>query len=211
MQKGQAAQRQRNQRGEGSRLRDELIAAAMRILDRTPATVLSLRIVAKEAGVAAPSVYAHFTDAKHLVNEIVRECWRQLGEEMLRATDGALDQDGRAILERQLAAYVRNAMERPSRYQLLFALQPIDIDNPHDLPSLVQPAFRMVRDTLRSMEVTGGELAQDDSFSLALHIISLVHGRIALAHLAPWRVGNEAAGIVAFVHDALDRLIPPRG
>ena len=43
---------------------------------------------------------------------------------------------------------------------------------------------------------------------LALHILSLVHGRIALAHLAPWRGGNNAEGIENFVNDAVDRLLP---
>jgi AcrR family transcriptional regulator len=43
------AKRQRNQRGAGARLKDELIDAAMRILDRNPDAQLSLRMVAKEA------------------------------------------------------------------------------------------------------------------------------------------------------------------
>lgn len=205
--------RQRNQRGEGSRLREELIEAAMRILDRSPATVLSLRMVAKEAGVAAPSVYAHFTDAQHLTTEIVRECWRQLGEEMAAALTCALSAsaqtDARVALKVQLCAYVRYAMERPSRYQLLFAMQPIDTNETHALPALVQPAFRKVRDCLDDIRGQGGTMPGADTFGAALMILSLVHGRIALAQLAPWRQGNDTAGLQEFVGDALDRLLPP--
>ena len=137
--------RQRNQRGEGGRLREELIEAAIRILDGSPATVLSLRMVAKEAGVAAPSVYAHFADAQQLFSAIVRECWNQMGQAMEAAAGGLAVGDPTGQLKQQLGAYVRYAMERPSRYQLLFAMQPIDAGETHTLPPLVQPAFRKVR------------------------------------------------------------------
>jgi len=42
----QMVKRQRNQRGEGARLKDELVEAAMRILDKSPGGQLSLRMVA---------------------------------------------------------------------------------------------------------------------------------------------------------------------
>lgn len=201
------APRKRNQRGQGALLRSELISAAMRILDRSPTTTLSLRMVAKEAGVAAPSVYAHFTDVGHLMTEIVRECWRQLADEM---GDGFVAEGaGQEALTRQLCAYVRYAMERPSRYQMLFAMQPIDANEPHDLPGIIQPAFRKVRNALRVIRDAGGTIPGEDSLSAALLVLSLVHGRIALAHLAPWREGNSAAGVEAFVNEVLDRMLQP--
>ncbi len=164
-------------------------------------------MVAKEAGVAAPSVYAHFTDVRHLISEIVRECWRQLAVEM--GDDVVAGGDAHSTIKGQLCAYVRYAMERPSRYQLLFALQPIDANEPHDLPGFVQPAFRKVRNTLRVLRDSGAPMPGDDSFSAALLVLSLVHGRIALAQLAPWREGNSASGVETFVVETIDRLIQP--
>jgi len=201
------AQRKRNQRGQGALLHSELIDAAMRILDRSPTTALSLRMVAKEAGVAAPSVYAHFTDVRHLMTEIVRECWKQLADEM--GDSATAESDGHEVLSRQLCAYVRYAMERPSRYQLLFALQPMNEDEPHDLPGIIQPAFRKVRDALRVIRDTGGTIPGEGTLSAALLVLSVVHGRIALAQLAPWREGNSAVGVETFVGEVLDRLLPP--
>ena len=201
------AKRTRNQRGQGALLRSELIDAAMRILDRSPNSTLSLRMVAKEAGVAAPSVYAHFTDVRHLMADIVRECWNQLADEM---GDGVVsDGDARDSIKRQLCAYVRYAMERPSRYQLLFALQPIDANEQSDLPGVIQPAFRKVRDALREIRDAGYEIPGEGSFSAALLVLSLIHGRIALAHLAPWREGNSASGVEKFVVEIVDRLMRP--
>lgn len=183
----------------------------MRILDRSPATVLSLRMVAREAGVAAPSVYAHFSDARHLTTEIVRECWRQLGDEMVSAGQLAGDNCARSLLKAQMSAYVRYAMERPSRYQLLFAMQPSDATEASSVPGLVQPAFRKVRDALRAILKEEGIPSMDNGFALALRLLSLVHGRIALAQLAPWRKGNDVDGIETFAIEALDALVPAKG
>lgn len=207
----QVRHRQRNQKGEGGRLKQELLEAAMRILDRSPAKELSLRMIAREAGVAAPSIYAHFDDALDLNTEIVRDCWRQLAAEMARVVREDGIGDAKGALRAQLGAYVRYAMERPSRYQLLFAMQPIHTEEQDDLPALLQPVFRMVRDTLRSLRDQGYTLPESSSFAATLMIISLVHGRIALAHLAPGREGNSAGGVETFMDETLDRLFPHPG
>lgn len=182
-----------------------MIAAAMRLLDRSPSAVLSLRMVAKEAGVAAPSIYAHFPDGKAVTTEVVRQCWAQMGEEMARAaqdcnSDGILD-----TIKAQMGAYVRYAMERPSRYQLLFAMQPIEEREP-DLRGLLQPAYRSLYASIERLVAEGRALPGKDVISVTLLTLSIAHGRIALAHLAPLRPGNFAPNIEAFVNEALDQL-----
>lgn len=203
---GPVSSRRRNQRGEGGLLKGEVTQAAMRILDRAPATELSLRMVAKEAGVAAPSIYAHFKDAKTFMVEIVRDCWRQLGSEMSEAASQCQDEDAFKILKAQLSAYVRYAMDRPSRYQLLFALPPLEVEVLRDLPGMVQPAYRNVMESLERYVAAGKPPPTDDLADMTILILSLTHGRIALAHTAPHRRGNSPAGVESFVLGALDRL-----
>lgn len=195
--------RQRNQRGEGARLKDELVAAAMRILDRAPGARLSLRMVAKEAGVAAPSVYRQFPDAQAMIAEIVRQCWSQMGERMGEAATRAGQASPLEALRAKMCAFVQYAMERPSRYQLLFALSS---DPEHDLDGPVRPAFRPLRESIEAIAAGGGKVPTGDAFSAALMLISLAHGRIGLAHLAPNRPGNHAAGVEQFVLESLDIL-----
>lgn len=182
--------------------------AAMRILDRAPGSQLSLRLVAREAGVAAPSVYPHFADARTMMTEIVRECWRQVGEEMA-AGAAAYSTDARGRLKNQFSAFVDYAMERPSRYQLLFALQPIDPAEADTMQGHLRPAYRQVLHVVEEFAREGGKLPGEDIASSTLLLISLAHGRIALAHLAPDRVGNSARGVKAFVLQAIERLFPP--
>ena len=64
--------RRRNARGEGERLRQELIRAASQLLESLPGEEsLSLRAVARQAGVSAPSVYLHFADKGELVGAVL--------------------------------------------------------------------------------------------------------------------------------------------
>ena len=203
MDRRQLATRQRNQRGEGARLKPELVEAAMRILDHRPGVQLSLRMVAKEAGVAAPSVYKQFADAGTLFAEIVRECWAQMGAELAKSAEEAQADAPLAGLKLAMSAYVRYAFERPSRYQLLFALT---ADGGEEFDGLLRPAYRTVIETIERIAAAGGKLPAGDAVATALLVLSLAHGRIALAHLALNRRGNTAAGVEAFVLETLDLL-----
>src|SRR5215213_7639388 len=73
--------RQRNAHGSGQRLRQELMDAADRLLaaGATPES-LSLRAVAREAGVAAPSVYLQFESKEALVDAVVAKRFQQLAD-----------------------------------------------------------------------------------------------------------------------------------
>lgn len=199
-------QRRQNPRGEGAKLREELVLAALRLLDQTPGAVPSMRMVAREAGVAAPSIYSQYSDAQSMMADIVRECWRQLGETMGAAADVGPEAPADRRLQSQMAAYVRYAMERPSRYQLLFA-PPIDTGRFPDLPGLLQPPYRQVLDTVAALQATGARLPFSDPGQAAVLIISIAHGRIAVAHLAPNRPGNSVEVVQAFVATALDGLL----
>lgn len=179
----------------------------MRLLDRSPSAQLSLRMVAKEAGVAAPSIYAHFPDGEAVTTEVVRQCWVQMGEEMARAARTCDTQDSLEIIKAQMGAYVRYAMERPSRYQLLFAMQPIEECEP-DLQGLLQPAYRSLFSSIVLWASGGRALPGRDAISATLLTLSIAHGRIALAHLALLRPGNSTPNIETFVVEAIDQLFP---
>lgn len=175
----------------------------MRILDRSPTSVLSLRTVAREAGVAGPSLYRQFADADEMMKVIVHECWDQLGSEMATAARPAGIDPHLVRLQDQMGAYVHYAMRRPSRYQLLFAVQ---VDWGVELDGPVRPAYRVVLETIEQHVAQNGKLPTMDAVSAAIMSISFAHGRVALAHLAPARTGNQPADVEFFVRDTIRRL-----
>ncbi|MDN3351262.1 TetR/AcrR family transcriptional regulator [Actinomadura sp. DC4] len=71
--------RGRNPRGQGERLRDDIVSAALQMLDDlADDQALSLRAVAREVGIAATSVYIHFEDRDALVLAALERCHREL-------------------------------------------------------------------------------------------------------------------------------------
>lgn len=110
--------RQRNPRGQGQVLREQLIEATARLLatmDR-PET-LTLRQVAREVGVAPASIYGHFPDLAALVGHVLQLRYDELGRLM---SDAAADAPSPlAELVARCAAYVRWGVEHPGEYRTI--------------------------------------------------------------------------------------------
>jgi AcrR family transcriptional regulator len=115
----ESVRRSANPRGAGGRLRDELLDAATRLLDAGGRdATLTLRGVAREAGVAAPSVYPHFADLDALVLELIR---RHLADLTAAVRAGVASAVGPVdALRNAASAYVRWGLERPGPYTVVF-------------------------------------------------------------------------------------------
>ncbi len=111
--------RSRNPQGEGTRLRQELMAAADRLLARTGDEAgLTLRAVAREAGVAAPSVYLHFASKDELLRAVMLGHFAEFRRALETAVAGV---DGPAAkLRAGCLAYCRFAVEQPGAYRVMF-------------------------------------------------------------------------------------------
>ncbi|NUR87986.1 MAG: TetR/AcrR family transcriptional regulator [Nonomuraea sp.] len=84
--------RGRNRRGQGERLREEIVEATLRMLNELgDDEALSLRAVAREVGIAATSVYIHFADRDALVFAALERCTLDLARELDRAGDAQAD------------------------------------------------------------------------------------------------------------------------
>jgi len=113
------AGRPRARRGEGERLRDELLQSAAELLDEGGEAALTVRAIAKRARVTPPAVYKHFEDRAELVDAVCLRAWSGLERDMLEAAAGT--QDPFQSLRRRAAAYVRFALGHAVQYQLLMA------------------------------------------------------------------------------------------
>src|SRR5688572_9208299 len=105
--------RRRNPQGQGSRLRADLVAAADQILARTgDLEGLSLRAVAREVGIATPSIYLHFPDKSALVRAVMDARFEELRAAVVAAV---IEADGPAEKLRAGAlAYCQFAIAHPS-------------------------------------------------------------------------------------------------
>jgi AcrR family transcriptional regulator len=112
--------RARSKRGEGQRLRDEVVAAASSLLaDLGDANQLSIRAVAAAVGVTPPSIYRHFADKQALLVAVLEQRWAELERVLAAAAEGV--EDPFQALRRICLAYLHFAEAHPGHYRVLFS------------------------------------------------------------------------------------------
>ncbi|MYT13067.1 transcriptional regulator, TetR family [Streptomyces sp. SceaMP-e96] len=200
----QAAVRARNPRGQGERLREELLRATERLLEEVGSEdALSLRAVARAAGVAAPSIYRHFSDKTELVWATLEVSYERLAEAMSGAAAKAAD-DPVERLRAQLRAYCRYAVAHPATYRLLYETRQTPV-GPERLAG--HPAGLLVRSwqqALTACEDAGWRVR--GSRSEAPYVLwSAVHGRVTLWQVMPSR--KDTGRLDRFVDEMLQLLL----
>lgn len=114
------ARRPRAARGNGERLRGEIVEATTRLLARMGSDEsLSLRAVAREVGVSAPSVYLHFADKEALLFAVAAELLGGL-ERSLDDAAAPVASDPVAATLTRAHAYVDWALAHPGHYKVIY-------------------------------------------------------------------------------------------
>jgi len=114
-----AGARQRHRRGEGTLLRQEILEAASRILETSGSEDgVTLRAIAREIGIAAPSIYNHFPCREAIVDQLVVDGFDELATMLEAAAAGVTDPVVR--LHAMSRGYLRFAAERPRSYAVVF-------------------------------------------------------------------------------------------
>jgi AcrR family transcriptional regulator len=121
--------RVRNVRGEGARLRSELVAAASRLLESGDPAAVTLRGVAREAGVAAPSVYDHFDDLDELLRAVVAH---HLGQLRAVVETASATGSGPQRFRDGCLAYCRWGVEHPGAYAAVFGGRVLQLLSPDE-------------------------------------------------------------------------------
>src|ERR1700676_4531111 len=119
-------------------LRDALLEAAERVLERGGLSGLTLRAVAREAGVSHAAPTHHFGDLTGLVSELAAIGFRKFNAAMTAASA-----TGSTLLEKAMArakAYVAYAQANPGMYLLMFRTERLDMSRP-SLHEAAEAAF----------------------------------------------------------------------
>ncbi|MER7275889.1 TetR/AcrR family transcriptional regulator [Dactylosporangium sp. NPDC000244] len=184
--------RTRNRRGEGALLRDEIVAAAERLLEREGnEEALTLRSVAREAGISAPSIYTHFADRDAILEAVLDIAFERLRQLVIDAAEGVADPVARLMAGCQ--AYVRFGMQDPARYRVLFGRQRTgrpemrSAADVADLPEVWQrrlEAFGVLVDGLKAC-VAAGRSGSTDPFADASTLWTSLHGAVVMRQFVP--------------------------
>ena len=158
--------RVKNPRGSGTHLREEIVAAAIAVIDETndPAA-LTLRGIARRASITAPSIYPHFTDLAAVITGMLARSFEELRAAVQAALEGQGD-PSRALIA-ACRAYVRFAQDHPARYRLMFAAGGYAPD--------AVATFALVEEAIRNC-VSDGTSTSDDPQTDTWLLWAALHG-----------------------------------
>jgi AcrR family transcriptional regulator len=199
--------RPRNRRGEGGRLRDEIVAGAVALLDETgDETAVTLRAVARRVGIAAPSIYRHFADQPGIMLAVVQQAFDELTAE-LRAARAAACDDPRARLFAVCTGYLGFARKHPGRYRTMFGgLWMPDLEagsvTEADMRALGQGSMQVLVEALGECVAAGVATSTDvaaDAVALWVGLHGLAHQQ-AVAASFPWPADIADRLVTALAH-----------
>ena len=127
-------------------LRRALIDAASRVLESEGPSALSLRAVAREAGVSPAAPYHHFKDKTELLEAVAHEGWDMLDHALAKAKNEA--PSPQEAMNGLGVAYVCFARENPALYRVMYDTARDREDLPDQMQGDKDSAYCKVRDTL---------------------------------------------------------------
>lgn len=166
--------RGRNPRGQGERLREDIVAATLRLLDELgDDQALSMRAVAREIGSAATSVYLHFADRDALVLAALERCHHQL----MQAVDGAEATAADPVSKLRARTLVLGtwASQHPGLYKVLHEST---LNRRTEMSFKRELADRTTIAVQRCMQA--GLVPTDDAAAVALDLRAAVHGAVSM-------------------------------
>jgi AcrR family transcriptional regulator len=156
-------------------LHEALLKAAERVLERDGLAGLTLRAVAREAGVSHAAPTHHFGDLTGLVSELAAIGFRQFNAAMVAAGAAGTSPMDKAIARAK--AYVGYAQANPGMYGLMFRTERLDMSRP-SLCEAANASFAGLAGAIgasRHEQISEEALSLDQGAAIA-RAWSLVHG-----------------------------------
>jgi AcrR family transcriptional regulator len=172
-----------------------LVQAAMELLEESGEAELSLRAVARRAGVSPAAPYRHYADREALVSAVATVGYRELAEQLAAAHPSPSTPEQLASVA---IAYVQFALERPALFRIMFS-EPCDRDNDERVA-----ATAAVTAYVRSIVERTFPNADPDAMATA--VWALVHG-LAFLYLDGKLDASNTAVVTERISAAIQALL----
>jgi AcrR family transcriptional regulator len=127
-------------------IRSEILRASLDLMNEGGISALSMREVARRAGVSHQAPYHHFPDREAILAELIGRGFDQLSDYMISALGTARGKRGRA---RALGgAYVRFAQDQPEVFKLMFRCDMCDLGRFPEQKAKAERTFSVVVEAL---------------------------------------------------------------
>jgi AcrR family transcriptional regulator len=181
-------------------LRRELIQAGCALLETKGLDGLSLRGLAREAGVSPAAPYHHFRDRADVVAAVAEAGWLRLGDALAEARQAARPRP----LAAMAAAFVDFALAHPALYSVMHQAARARAGTPPEEGTGLGLAGREIRLALCECDKAGGAMSEAQLEVTVSALWSAAHGIAELATGEAARSGEAVAGRPASVQALLD-------
>ena len=164
-------------------LKQALIDAGIRIINKEGEQGLSLRKVAAACGVSHSAPYAHYKDKDELLSAIKASVTEQFKEYLNKAVDGMKEESTEKAIVAMGRSYVKFFIDNPDYYQFLFYNQRITVHlmtgeiHEEDYP----PYLLLKALFLRYLDEKGINLSDEEKEIELIKIWSTVQGIASIA------------------------------
>lgn len=158
-------------------LREELLTACVALVEAEGIGAVSLRRVARAAGVSPGAPYHHFADRSALLGAISAQGFGLLTERLRTAREAAGDPF--EALGALVRAYVLFAGERPAHFQVMFRPELSKPEKHPETAAAGDAAFQVLAEVVADCRRTGRAPAVDLP-AMATLVWALAHGLAAL-------------------------------
>jgi AcrR family transcriptional regulator len=145
----------------------------MELLEESGEAALSLRAVARHAGVSPAAPYRHYADREALLSAVAAVGYRELAERLAAVHPSPSTPEQLAEVA---IAYVRFALERPALFRIMFG-EPCDRHNEERAAAIAAVSLYVREIVQRNFPHAGA-----DADALVTAIWALVHG-LAFLHV----------------------------
>jgi len=186
-------------------LRNVLLQVAEDLLNREGVAALSLRQVAKSAGVSHSAPYRHFANKAKLLAALAQAGFERLEAAITKAASDNPDDPARQLLEAGIA-YITLAVSHRETAQLMFGGM-VDVNGSvPELKDAVDKAFQALTDIVATGQRAG--LYRDaDTKVLAIAAWSIAHGLAMLITGGHLKTDGESWNSIAELTVVIDRLL----
>ena len=183
-------------------LRQDILEVSRNLLVKDGFGKMSMRKIAKRAGVSATSIYLHFQNKDELLLALIESSITKLSaalEENLAESDDSITK-----LEKMAQAFVDFALENPQEYEIIYMVRPEEMPKfPKEKFQQIRKIYELLADII-SEGKRAGALDVDDPLMSSYMIWAQLHGvaSVIISRRLDTRIPDEE-----FVSQAVDHII----
>ena len=176
-------------------LREALIASALKMVKEQGAESVSVREVAKRAGVSSGAPFRHFPSRTTLMTAVAEQAMRRFRGEIVHALEEVKSDEPLARFRALGTAYMRWVVRNPEHFQVISNRTLIDFDGSASLRR-DNAEIRELMEQLLSEQRQHAPLLQDDLKVISFTARALAYGIARMyvdGHLPQWDIPADEA------------------